>query len=105
MAWVTIPALIGPVVGPPLGGFITTYASWHWIFLINIPIGLLGIVLALTLHRSRCRPRATSRSTASACCWRASASPASPSACPSPASTCCRGRIVGGADRRRRGRR
>jgi EmrB/QacA subfamily drug resistance transporter len=47
MAWVTIPALIGPVVGPPLGGFITTYASWHWIFLINIPIGLLGIFMAL----------------------------------------------------------
>ena len=45
MAWVTIPALIGPVVGPPVGGFITTYASWHWIFLINIPIGLIGIVL------------------------------------------------------------
>jgi EmrB/QacA subfamily drug resistance transporter len=47
MAWVTVPALIGPVVGPPLGGFITTYASWHWIFLINIPIGLLGIFMAL----------------------------------------------------------
>ena len=47
MAWVTVPALIGPVIGPPLGGFITTYFSWHWIFLINIPIGLLGIVLAL----------------------------------------------------------
>src|ERR1700704_5782785 len=45
MAWVTVPALIGPVVGPPLGGFITTYFSWHWIFLINIPIGLVGIVL------------------------------------------------------------
>jgi EmrB/QacA subfamily drug resistance transporter len=47
MAWVTVPALIGPVVGPPLGGFITTYFSWHWIFLINIPIGLLGIFMAL----------------------------------------------------------
>jgi EmrB/QacA subfamily drug resistance transporter len=47
MAWVTMPALIGPVIGPPLGGFITTYFSWHWIFLINIPIGLLGIWLAL----------------------------------------------------------
>src|SRR6185437_4606418 len=47
MAWVTVPALIGPVLGPPLGGFITTYFSWHWIFLINIPIGLLGIFLAL----------------------------------------------------------
>jgi len=47
MAWVTVPALVGPVIGPPLGGFITTYFSWHWIFLINIPIGLLGIVMAL----------------------------------------------------------
>lgn len=46
MAWMTMPALIGPVIGPPLGGFITTYFSWHWIFLINIPIGLLGIYLA-----------------------------------------------------------
>src|SRR5271163_853372 len=45
MAWVTVPALVGPVIGPPLGGFITTYATWHWIFLINIPIGLLGILL------------------------------------------------------------
>jgi EmrB/QacA subfamily drug resistance transporter len=46
MAWLTTPALIGPVIGPPLGGFITTYVSWHWIFLINIPIGLLGIFMA-----------------------------------------------------------
>src|SRR3569833_203531 len=47
MAWVTIPALVGTVIGPPLGGFITTYFSWHWIFLINIPIGLLGIFMAM----------------------------------------------------------
>src|SRR6201985_959680 len=47
MTWVTVPALIGPVLGPPLGGFITTYFSWHWIFLINIPIGLLGIFMAM----------------------------------------------------------
>ncbi len=46
MTWLTMPALIGPLLGPPLGGFITTYLSWHWIFLINLPIGLLGIVLA-----------------------------------------------------------
>jgi EmrB/QacA subfamily drug resistance transporter len=46
MAWVTVPALIGPVIGPPVGGFITTYATWHWIFIINVPIGLVGIALA-----------------------------------------------------------
>jgi len=46
LATLTIPALVGPVVGPPLGGFITTYFDWRWIFFINIPIGLLGIVLA-----------------------------------------------------------
>jgi len=47
MALVAMPAMIGPITGPPLGGFITTYASWHWIFIINVPIGLLGIVLVL----------------------------------------------------------
>jgi EmrB/QacA subfamily drug resistance transporter len=46
MSLLTIPALLGPICGPPLGGFITTYASWHWIFIINVPIGLLGIALA-----------------------------------------------------------
>ena len=45
MAWLTIPALIGPISGPPLGGFLTTYLSWHWIFWINVPIGIIGIVL------------------------------------------------------------
>lgn len=46
MAWLTTPALIGPVVGPLVGGFITTYFHWRWIFWINVPIGLLGIGLA-----------------------------------------------------------
>jgi EmrB/QacA subfamily drug resistance transporter len=46
MSLVTMPALIGPICGPPLGGFITTYASWHWIFLINVPIGLIGMAMA-----------------------------------------------------------
>ncbi|GLQ55444.1 DHA2 family efflux MFS transporter permease subunit [Devosia nitrariae] len=46
MAWLTIPALIGPITGPLLGGFLTTFLSWHWIFWINIPIGVAGILLA-----------------------------------------------------------
>ncbi len=46
MTWFTIPALIGPLIGPPLGGAITTYAHWRWIFLVNLPIGVIGIVLA-----------------------------------------------------------
>lgn len=45
MSFLSVPALIGPVVGPPLGGFMVTYASWHWIFLINVPIGILGLIL------------------------------------------------------------
>jgi EmrB/QacA subfamily drug resistance transporter len=47
LAYLTVPALIGPVIGPPVGGFITTYLSWHWIFLLNVPVGLVGIALAL----------------------------------------------------------
>jgi EmrB/QacA subfamily drug resistance transporter len=46
LSWLTIPALLGPMLGPPLGGFITTYLHWRWIFVINLPIGLLGIYLA-----------------------------------------------------------
>ncbi len=59
MAWLTIPGLIGPIVGPPFGGFLTTYFSWHWIFIINIPIGLLGIALVgLALpNETRNKPR------------------------------------------------
>ena len=43
MAFLSIPGLIGPIIGPPLGGFMVTYATWHWIFLINLPIGLIGL--------------------------------------------------------------
>jgi EmrB/QacA subfamily drug resistance transporter len=45
MAYLTVPALIGPVVGPLLGGFVTTYFHWRWIFWINVPIAVLGLVL------------------------------------------------------------
>ena len=47
LATLTIPALVGPIIGPPLGGFITTFFHWRWIFFINIPIGILGIVMAM----------------------------------------------------------
>ncbi|MGF7159764.1 EmrB/QacA subfamily drug resistance transporter [Rhodoligotrophos appendicifer] len=47
MTYMTLPAIIGPVAGPLLGGVLTTYASWRWIFYVNVPIGLLGMVLAL----------------------------------------------------------
>ena len=46
MAWLTMPALIGPVIGPPVGGFIVTYWSWRWIFDSNVPIGIAGVILA-----------------------------------------------------------
>ncbi len=45
MSWLIMPALVGPILGPPLGGFIVTYLDWRWIFWLNLPIGLLGIVL------------------------------------------------------------
>ena len=47
LAWLVIPALIGPMIGPPLGGFITTFFHWRWIFWINIPIGIIGFWLAI----------------------------------------------------------
>lgn len=47
MTYMTLPAVVGPVVGPLLGGALTTYVSWRWIFYVNVPFGLLGILLAL----------------------------------------------------------
>ena len=47
MSLVTIPGLIGPLLGPTLGGWLVEYASWHWIFLINLPVGALGAWFAL----------------------------------------------------------
>ncbi|MGM8885544.1 DHA2 family efflux MFS transporter permease subunit [Psychrobacter sp. 1U2] len=49
MNFAVIPALIAPLVGPVLGGYIVQYFSWHWIFLINIPMGILGYVMGKKL--------------------------------------------------------
>ncbi|MGE0312184.1 MAG: MFS transporter [Lautropia sp.] len=46
MAWLSIPALFAPLMGPPIGGFITTFYDWRGIFWLNVPVGLVGIVLA-----------------------------------------------------------
>lgn len=46
IALMTAPAMIGPILGPPIGGIIVTYASWRWIFFINVPIGIVGFLLA-----------------------------------------------------------
>jgi EmrB/QacA subfamily drug resistance transporter len=47
MSFMAMPALLGPLVGPFLGGFITTYYSWPWIFYVNVPVGIFGIICAL----------------------------------------------------------
>jgi len=49
IATLTWPALVAPIIGPPLGGFITSFASWRWIFFINVPLGIIAIVLALRI--------------------------------------------------------
>jgi EmrB/QacA subfamily drug resistance transporter len=46
MVYLTVPALVGPLIGPPLGGFITEYFDWRWIFWVNVPVGAIGIGLA-----------------------------------------------------------
>ena len=45
--YITWPGLVAPVVGPPVGGFITTYFTWHWIFFLNVPLGIIGMVLSV----------------------------------------------------------
>ncbi len=49
MTFLTMPGLLGPVVGPPLGGFFATYMTWRWIFFINVPLGVVGAVLVMLL--------------------------------------------------------
>jgi EmrB/QacA subfamily drug resistance transporter len=60
MTWLITPALIGPILGPPLGGLIVTYLDWRWIFWINLPIGAVGILL-VTLYVPEVREEARHR--------------------------------------------
>jgi len=52
IATITWPAIAAPVIGPPVGGFITTYASWRWIFLLNVPFGAIALILAWKMLRN-----------------------------------------------------
>jgi EmrB/QacA subfamily drug resistance transporter len=54
MVYLTVPALIGPLIGPPLGGFITEFFDWRWIFWVNVPVGVLGLAMA-TAHMPNIR--------------------------------------------------
>ncbi|MBN9401775.1 MAG: MFS transporter, partial [Burkholderiales bacterium] len=47
MSFLSMPALLGPIFGPAVGGFLVEYGSWRWIFFMNLPIGVLGVILAL----------------------------------------------------------
>ncbi|PJZ65610.1 MFS transporter [Leptospira wolffii] len=52
ISFVAIPGLIGPLIGPVLGGWLSESASWHWIFLINLPVGAIGILAAILYMKS-----------------------------------------------------
>lgn len=56
LALVTIPGLVGPLIGPTVGGWLAEYSSWHWIFLINIPVGAVGAVWTLRIMPQSRRP-------------------------------------------------
>jgi EmrB/QacA subfamily drug resistance transporter len=56
----TIPTVVAPAVGPVLGGFLVTKVSWHWIFLVNVPIGILGIFIAVAVLEEHREPSAGS---------------------------------------------
>jgi len=59
MNWMTIPAMIGPTVGPIVGGFLTSYASWRWVFYLNIPMGIIGAVLGFLMFENFRAPAPT----------------------------------------------
>ena len=68
IATLTWPALVAPVLGPPVGGFIATYASWRWIFFLNVPLGAAGLALAWHLVRDTGAHTSRGRSMRGASC-------------------------------------
>ena len=58
MSWLITPAMVGPIVGPPVGGFIVTYLDWRWIFWLNVPVGIVGFLLVGRFIANRREPRA-----------------------------------------------
>ena len=68
MAILGVPMLLGPILGPILGGWLIENASWHWIFLINVPIGIVAIDLRASSPCRRTPHSPRSPSTSSACC-------------------------------------
>jgi|EP00456_Euglypha_rotunda_P087268 EmrB/QacA subfamily drug resistance transporter len=60
LSWMVMPGLLGTIFGPPIGGFITEYLNWRWIFYINIPLGLIGLTLVMLLIEDSEAQRRTS---------------------------------------------
>src|SRR5579884_2726800 len=60
-AIISIPWVLAPIAGPVLGGYLVTYASWRWIFYINLPVGIIGFVLGLKILREHVEPYAQGR--------------------------------------------
>lgn len=58
IAWLTIPALVGPVIGPPIGGYLSTYYDWRWIFWLNLPLGIFALALT-TWKMPKLKPETT----------------------------------------------
>src|SRR5579871_6227070 len=56
-----VPWILGPMLGPVVGGYLVTYTSWRWIFYINLPIGVVGFILALKILREHVEPYARGR--------------------------------------------
>ncbi len=59
MSWLLVPALIGPILGPPIGGMFVTYLNWRWIFYINVPIGVIGFILVTLFIKDVKGPKST----------------------------------------------